>query len=768
MIMKTKFAVVLSSILSLTVSLKSDGAFTARNPPSACQAPDGVCPCATGNGAQNKCIKVTVDMGVTTPWTGMAPCALKVFSDDQSPLIFSPDSLYAVCGYTFKRIGNAVLSDGVTPAEVVLAHPNGESVRFVFTDGESLGRPDPGFHIPMDERLMMVDAQGWACTRDPVYYDLYETDGTVRRFLATDQTNARGRLVSVTDSRGIVTTAADMGIDVIYGPDGIRQFLTPSRLADVRVFRGGYAVTVYPVQEPPAKDPATGLYPLPDSAPVERVSIESEADGRKAIVTLRSGEGDPKRYVYEYVRNDWSMTRPSGVEERQDRTIEDSRCARTVKEIYSPSKELLSRDEYNYVWQDWGFAATNHVEGFGGTTCTTSWEYYTSGNGKGQVKSELHPSGLKIEYVYDANNRVVSTKRSGPDMMTEVTTYSYTSVDPADIVPPVDARPRTVVKTLDGIESERTYYVYSPLTNIVERVGTQGAPYGSTNALRMITTFYPTEVGTVSSAARAGKVKSIRREDGRLDLYNYSLATNIWTETVTHLHEQSPEPVSGKTTRDTTLTNRRGETVERKTEAFIDGSWYTIARDRMTYNTTGKRIRTENLAGQATVTDWDCCHKVSETQPDGSTTTWDYDDDGRMIASSRLIPTDLTNVTWVTTCYAYDALGRQTATWTTNHTARIGIPATTTTYDGLGRVTSRSVPGRGTSLTSYSSSGLIVTNTAPNGALTITRRNADGDTISVTGDGVTPEFYSRGVLADGTRWTKTVQGETENSPRFTK
>ena len=26
----------------------------------------------------------------------------------------------------------------------------------------------------------------------------------------------------------------------------------------------------------------------------------------------------------------------------------------------------------------------------------------------------------------------------------------------------------------------------------------------------------------------------------------------------------------------------------------------------MTYNTTGKRIRTENLAGQATVTDWDC------------------------------------------------------------------------------------------------------------------------------------------------------------------
>ena len=28
--------------------------------------------------------------------------------------------------------------------------------------------------IAMDERLQMVDAQGWATARDPVYWDLYE------------------------------------------------------------------------------------------------------------------------------------------------------------------------------------------------------------------------------------------------------------------------------------------------------------------------------------------------------------------------------------------------------------------------------------------------------------------------------------------------------------------------------------------------------------------------------------------------------------------
>ena len=100
----------------------------------------------------------------------------------------------------------------------------------------------------------------------------------------------------------------------------------------------------------------------------------------------------------------------------------------------------------------------------------------------------------------------------------------------------------------------------SPLTNIVERVGTQGASYGSTNVLRTVTAFYSAQVGAAGSAARAGRIKSIRHEDGRLDLYDYALTEGLWTETVTHLHEQSPEPVSGKTTRDTTLTNRRSET----------------------------------------------------------------------------------------------------------------------------------------------------------------------------------------------------------------
>ena len=47
--------------------------------------------------------------------------------------------------------------------------------------------------------------------------------------------------------------------------------------------------------------------------------------------------------------------------------------------------------------------------------------------------------------------------------------------------------------------------------------------------------------------------------------------------------------------------------IETLTEAYIDGLWYTISRNHMTYNTEGKRTSLENLAGQVTTTAWDCC-----------------------------------------------------------------------------------------------------------------------------------------------------------------
>ena len=733
------------------------------NPPG-CDPTQEDCGCSCDQVSAD-CIKVNIGLGETTPWTGSLGCSLKIFADDDSPSVFTPESLHAVLGgYTFKRLGQKTMADGVTPAEVVLSHPNGEAVHFVFANGESLGRPDPGVHIKMDARLQMVDSEGWATTHDPVYYDLYVGDGTKRRFLATNMTGALGALVSITDERGVVRTPADMGVDIIYDPDGVRQYLTPSRLANVTRTADflGYDVAVYALQEPPQKDAATGMYPVPADQTVEHVSVRRENGGKRAVVTIRKGGGEPLRYVFDYAMNEWSLTRPSGMQERKECIIADGRAAQITKTDISSSGEVLAKKVKNYKWMSWGFAMTNRVEGFDGVTDTTTWTYYTSGNGKGQVKTEKRQSGLLTQYVYDNLDRLVSKTRSGPDMMTELTTYDYTPVDANDPVLPVDTRPRTVIRKLNNIECERTYYVYSPLTNIVERVGTQGSAYGGTNVLRTVTAFYP----VVANDVRAGFVASIRHEDGKLDLYDYSLVSNVWIETVTHLHEQSPLPVSGKTTRDITATNRRGEILEQKTDAYIDGIWYTIARNRMTYNFEGKRITSENLAGQVTTTAWDCCHKVSEVQPDGSTMTWDYDADGHVIASSRLIPLDMTNVTWLTTCYEYDDLGRQIATWKTNYAAQVGLPVKRTRYDQLGRVIARVDQLGNTTTASYSPNGRALSITNPNTSNVYYVRKANGDTLSITGTAVTPEFYSESIRPDGYYVTRTVRGETDSSSHF--
>ena len=744
-----------------------------RNPPPACESPVRTCGCPNGNAVQNACVKFQADGGGALPSSGGGRVFLAALADSDSVNIFSEDHLIPfIAGPAFRRLAGGALSDGVTSEEVVMAFPDGASVRYRFANGSAVGRPVPGPHGRAATRLVMADSAGNQTLLRPFYYDLHTGDGTSYRFRAKDATDGRlGSFVSRTDAHGKTVTLADMGVDIVYGMSSIRQVLTPSRLLDIQVDGDflGYTLSVHAVRETPEKG-ADGRYAVPPGEPLARFRLHAENDRwRKVEVFVKKGSGAERRWLFEYGFRDWMLTHPSGLRDSREIHVKDEWAAKLF------AKKYLGGDVYastiaEYAWmRDIGFVMTNRVEGFDGATDTTSWTYNASGNGKGYVATETRQSGLLTQYAYDGEARRVSETRSGPGMMTETTTYGYAPVDASDTALLADSRPRTVVKTLDGIECERTYYVYSPLTNIVERVGTQGAAFGGTNVLRTVTAFYPVTVGaSVPTRPHEGLVSSIRHEDGKLDLYDYALVSNIWIETVTHLHEQSPEPVSGKTTRDTTETNARGETIETRTEAYIEGAWHVIARERMTYNAEGKRIASENLAGQVTTTAWDCCHKVSETQPDGSTTTWDYDADDRMIAASRLIPLDMTNVTWLTTCYEYDPLGRQTATWQTNFAAQVGLPVERTRYDQLGRVIARVDKLGNTTTMSYSNNGRVQSVTNANTSTVVYARNPNGDTLSITGTAVTPEFHSYGVLPDGTRWSKTVQGETADSPRFTK
>ena len=757
-------------LIGLAVASMSVAPFACRaeeaqeNLPEECSQPNPDCRCSadssTGKSAQTGCVFLTLGLGRTTPWTDARPLALKVFEMKASPMLFTPESLYVTLDYAYKGVGNADLPDG-TPREVDFGLPEGEPLRFSFAPGESVAAPAPGISARRPERLMMVDAEGWAVTNAPVYWDLNVGNGDVWRFLASDATGERGKLVSFRDVRGRVFTGADFGLDVVRDANGVRQVVTPARLADVTALADGYDVRVWPLAAPPEVDPATGLYAVPDAAPVRTLSVRREREGRRLVATFDEGAA-PERYVFDYAGGEWTLAAPSGVRSVKEREQTDEDRARIRRRDYAADGTLLAQTVDAYAWTSWGFARTNRVEGFGGVTRTTTWTYVLSGTGRGNVRARTEQTGRVTSYAYDAAGRVASETETGPGAPTNRVEYAYAPLVSDDHAAAVDTRPRTVVRRVDGIECGRTYYVYTALTDVVERAAAQGAPYGATNALRTVTAYHPAD----APDGAAGRVRSVRREDGRLDAYAYALADGIWTTTVTHLHERAPSPAEGRTTRDVTRVNAWNETVERRTEAFVGGAWRVVARTSYVHDAEGRVVRETDLAGRVTETGWDCCRKNSESRPDGSRTTYAYDADGRLVAESRLTALDLTNDTWVTTCHRHDGLGRVVATWTTNYEHGVGLPATTTAYDALGRVAATTDALGNARRTAYSPDGLTQTVTNPNGATVAVARDVHRQLASVTGTAVLPEFTTRGILPDGTKWTRTVRGASPESPRF--
>ena len=192
-----------------------------RNPPpkeDPEEEPGEDCECSPKEIDQG-CVKIKLDLGRTSVLSGRRPVSLRVYTNTASEAIFTPEELKVVMDYTFDRFGSDRTKAGV-PGEVVFIQRTGQEIHFRFAEGESLGVPDPGVHKELNERLQMVDAEGWATAEEPAYYDLYPGDGSVWRFYATDVTGRLGELVSHTDARGRVTTLADFGVEILRDAHG--------------------------------------------------------------------------------------------------------------------------------------------------------------------------------------------------------------------------------------------------------------------------------------------------------------------------------------------------------------------------------------------------------------------------------------------------------------------------------------------------------------------------------------------------------------------
>jgi len=735
-----------------------------RNPPLVCAAKASCSTCPTKDGCACGCILVTLDLGATTAWTGQTPVNLRIHSSDETASLSTPAQLKVVMGWSFKAVDGGTTAGGA-PQIVRFVQPEGAELVVHFQDGDSVGVPEPNNLGKSLARVRMVDAEGWATTSAPAFYDLYPGDGSVWRFLATGNTNERGALVSFTDPRGRVLTPDDFGVDIVRDVLGnIRQVKTLTRLADVRTLSPThYAVTVYPLAEEPEQVADTGLYALPEHAPTRVLDVAQGESVKELLVGFQKGTGDMRQYRYVAVNGDWTLHQPSGLVEAQELYFtEDESGAQRLHTIRDETGKLWSRDEYNYVSAYWGYLITNRIEGIpGDATRTTSWSYYTDGPHKDLLRETVEPTGNRIVYEYDDKNRVV---RESMPLVEEETLYSYEPVDPSD--PPLlcDTRPRCVVRKMQGIEIQRTYYVYGTNgVDVVERVGEQGAAYGGTNVLRTVTTYYP-----VTGAITDGLVQSVRHEDGTIDNYAYDLTDGVWTETITHVHEQAPDIVPMRTTRSVRVRNALGQLVDSRTDLCTIGvedlipqaDWTPIARLQYAYDIDGNEIRREDLAGRLWTAEWagNCCGKISEKAWNGKQSLFSYDIEGRL---NTVVETGINSLT---TIYEYDLLGRLSSIVTTNLDSGFVMTQMSRQYDALGQ-------------TIWESNAQNPPNSIRHEARRIVSFDQFGHTNSlvfdVTGrllmkeDWKHPpsEHYRYGVMVDGMRSIETFLGPSDTSSK---
>ena len=724
------------------------------NPPLVCAAKASCSSCPKPDGPGLGCILVTLDLGSTTVWTGQTPVYLRIHSSDETASLSTPAQLKVVMGWSFKAVDGGTTAGGA-PQIVRFVQPEGAELVVHFQDGDSVGVPEPNNLGKSLARVRMVDDEGWATTSAPAFYDLYPGDGSVWRFLAAGATNERGALVSYTDPRGRVLTLDDFGMDIVRDALGnIRQVKTLTRLADVRTLSPThYAVTVYPLTEEPEQVADTGLYALPEHAPTRVLDVAQGESVKELLVGFQKGTGDMRQYRYVAVNGDWTLYQPSGLVEAQELYFtEDESGAQRLHTIRDETGKLWSRDEYNYVSAYWGYLITNRIEGIpGDATRTTSWSYYTDGPHKDLLCETVEPTGNRILYEYDDKNRVV---RESMPLIEEETLYSYEPVDSSDPLLLCDTRPRCVVRKMQGVEIQRTYYVYGTNgVDVVERVGEQGAAYGGTNVLRTVLTYYP-----VTGAMIDGLVQSIRHENGMIDNYAYDLTNGVWTEFVTHVHEQAPDIVPMRTTRSVRVYNALGQLIDSRTDLCTIGvedlvpqaDWTPIARLQYAYDIDGNEIRREDLAGRLWISDWagSCCGKLSETQWDGIQTLFTYGENDQLVVKTGI------GLSTVETHYQYDRLGRLTGQFSTNTLEKVGTTPVSFQYDGLGRVIQQINKDGEMSQITYSSDESIVSNLFSRGSLTIAHFSPSRKMIAMQRGGYSPEFYTYGVDGNGIQWVQ--------------
>ncbi len=767
---------------------------------------DSCCPNdgpAPAEGQQDlSCAWLKIYTGRMRPGTSLPSGYFTVEIVKPSPGMYSPSTLQYVLGYGITGVSKEKTSAGV-PRTVHMLDKTGRLLAFRFDDGNSMGVAYVSLSEDMRERLLMVDAEGWATTNNPAYYDLYPGDGSKFRYGAFFGQSGYLQLVEHVTSRGRVERLADIDVDVVRDAnDVIRQVRMPDGLADVVIETSEkYRIDFYTPDLVASGKDTNGLYTVISGAtPFTKWIIQNPNPGTMDKLKVTKAVGSKlEESTYSYLADSdrWDLEKGEGADKfikTQDKMFSDDKSRLIItKTVCDSALEQVSKNKRTY-------------ELFGSVYRLMESTVYTdadSGNAKqydyNRDKNSAVTYGKKV-YQKDADGNWTSysynnqgyiskeikpwknTEYSANDSQNSAVSFDYIPVAEGDGGGYSDVRPRTTLKAVNGIVIEKRFNAYitnavREYTEVEEIAAGQNGQYGFEGNLRRETVYYGT-----NNIYHVGRIKTKKYPDGRLDshFYDYGFyhasATNpaesyfevnadgaALKETIVHGTVTMPDGIANRTTRETRVLDERSRNVLNESYVYTGSGYERISWNVREYDAQSRLIKDYMSDGRLAEQAWgsNCCGKASDVTAEGIERAYTYDSLNRLYTVTKKC-----EINDLIVRYSYNAAGRRISESITS--ADLSMLVSSNAYDLAGQLTN-SVDSTGISTTySYYNDGRRVV-TVRAGLTNETENYADGRVMSQKIGGKLGKYYDYGINADGTQWTVVYTGPAgTNSPMWTK
>ncbi len=587
-------------------------------------------------------------------------------------------------------------------------------------------------------------------------------------------------------------------VDVVRDTNGsLRQIKAPQTLADViTISASEYDIRFYRTADVGTK--SNSLYTVsgqpfviwkiknPDPTTISRLQISK----------IQNGVTDTSEYTWDAVSNTWSLSKGGGASIQTKSVTYPTQTSR-IETITTKDNtgQVISKVARTYHTYNWGEELLKEVIDPDGAALTTIYNYYEDSTETGRytkVASITNPDGSWQKYDYDSSGNKTLELRPWKDLAlaaateanSRATRYAYSNFDGVTV--------SLYAKLISSIEEKVAGTTVRKTTFSRSSSPVNGEPTAtevqtvyssaSTSQTTSTTTYHST-----ASAFLANRTVAVAYPDGRKDTHSYEKGTYVANadpslsqftpdsngiaqrDTIVHGSTNSPDGVAFKTTKETSVRNQFGHTVLQETYAYNGAGYERIAWTGMAYDDRGHVTQTRRHSGQVSNVVWNGDQKTADIDESGIETDYTYDSLGRVktqtkkgVAASGTYPAQPD----IVTTFTYDAEGR---TLGQNITSGNLSPSKSSVYDRAGRLkNSTDEIGLVTAYT-YANGGRKQTATLPGGATQITDKYIDGQTISVTGTAVVPQYFDYIVNTDGTQTTQAFVGSVGlSSPRWTK